>query len=244
MQWRLDSEPMRIDILNLEKKQHEEFVLSIPELYIPEGQSFGLVGNNGAGKTTLLRLILDLIKSDKGSVSIGTILVATDNTWKEQVGAYLDESFLIDYLTPREFFSFIGSLHNLTREEVDASVEPFRNFLTNELLMPRASYIRDLSTGNAKKVGIVAALFTNPHVVILDEPFANLDPRSQIALKTLLRERTQKFGMTLLVSSHDLTHVTEVCSRIVVLEDGQVIQDINTEKDTLAKLENYFASQV
>ena len=235
---------MRIDILNLVKKQHDDFVLDIPELYIPEGQSFGLVGNNGAGKTTLLRLLLDLIKSDKGSVSIGTILVATDNSWKEQVGAYLDESFLIDYLTPREFFSFIGSLHNMSKKEVDRSIEPFRNFLTDELLNPKASYIRDLSTGNAKKVGIVAALFTNPSVVILDEPFANLDPRSQISLKSLLAERSRQLGMTMIVSSHDLTHVTEVCQRIVVLEAGKIIQDINTEKDTLSKLENYFASQV
>ena len=100
--------------------------------------------------------------------------------------------------------------------------------------------IRDRSKGNQKKVGIVAALIGDPEVIILDEPFANLDPTTQIRLKKIIKTLSQKVGVTVLVSSHDLQDVTEVSDRIVLLEKGLVIKDIKKTKKTLQDLETYF----
>jgi len=100
--------------------------------------------------------------------------------------------------------------------------------------------LRDLSKGNQKKAGIIAALIGNPQVIILDEPFANLDPTTQIRLKRLMKELTENREVTLLVSSHDLLHVTEVCERIVVLEKGEVVKDLAKSPETLKELEEHF----
>ena len=95
-----------------------------------------------------------------------------------------------------------------------------------------------------KKVGIVGALVGSPEIIVLDEPFANLDPSTQIKLKNLIRNWSQKDGITFLISSHDLAHTTEVCNRIVVLNKGEVVKDKITDPETLRELENYFAEQV
>jgi len=101
--------------------------------------------------------------------------------------------------------------------------------------------LRDLSKGNQKKAGIVAALIGNPEIVILDEPFANLDPTTQIRIKQMLRSLVKDKDLTVLISSHDLGHITEVCERIVVLEKGDVIKDLKTSPETLKELEAHFA---
>ena len=110
-------------------------------------------------------------------------------------------------------------------------------------LMPEASkkLIRDLSKGNQKKTGIAAALLSDPQILVLDEPFTALDPTSQIRLKRMLNELKSTRSMTMLISSHDLNHVTEVCDRIVVLDKGLVVRDTQTTQDTLKELESYFA---
>jgi ABC-2 type transport system ATP-binding protein len=98
-----------------------------------------------------------------------------------------------------------------------------------------------LSKGNQKKVGIIATLIGNPEVVILDEPFANLDPTTVNRLKKIIKELAQNPDVTVLVSSHDLLHTVEVCNRIVALNKGEVVKDIQTSTETLAELEAFFA---
>ena len=231
---------MRVEVHHLIKRFGEAFTLDIPRLAIESGETFGLVGNNGAGKTTFLRLMLDLLRADDGAVHIGDWVVTETDEWKYAVGSYLDASFLIDYLTPLELFSFVGSLYGLSRTQTLENLEPYESFLPPGALTARSPYIRELSTGNAKKVGIVAALFFRPAVIILDEPFANLDPRSQIALKSILRQANDDDGATLIISSHDLAHVTEICSRIAVLDHGRIVREIQTSEATLHELEAYF----
>ncbi|MEZ4991020.1 MAG: ABC transporter ATP-binding protein [Saprospiraceae bacterium] len=227
-----------IQINNLVKAYSGQIVLDVEELNIPTGQSFGLVGNNGAGKTTLFSLLLDLIQPYQGEVLSKDVNVAQSSDWKQYTGAYLDESFLIGFQTPDEYFEFTGSLFGLNKSDVQQFLERFDVFFNDEI-RGKKKYIRDLSKGNQKKVGIAAALIGNPEVVVLDEPFANLDPTSQIRLKQLIRELDD--DKTVLISSHDLNHVTEVCERIVVLEKGKIIKDIFTGEDTLQELETYFA---
>lgn len=231
-----------ITVTNLSKVYNGSSVLNIPHLEIPTGQSFGLVGNNGAGKTTFFSLLLDLIQPTTGNVFNNEITVSESEAWKPFTSSFIDESFLIGYLTPEEYFYFIGELRNQNKADVDAFLKGFEEFFNGEIL-GRRKYLRDLSKGNQKKAGIVAALIGNPEVVILDEPFANLDPTTQIRLKTLIKELSANHEMTILISSHDLIHVTEVCERIVVLDKGEMVNDIKTSEATLKELEEYFAGE-
>lgn len=229
-----------ISIHTLSKKYGANEVLNIESLEIPRGQSFGLVGNNGAGKTTLFSLLLDLIPPTTGHIINHEVQVNKSEGWKPFTAAFIDESFLIGYLTPEEYFYFIGELRGANKADVDAILTEFETFFHGEILGQK-KYLRDLSKGNQKKAGIVASFIGNPEVVILDEPFANLDPTTQIRLKEIIKELAAKEEVTVLVSSHDLMHVTEVCERIVVLEKGAVVKDIATSEKTLKELESFFA---
>lgn len=229
-----------ITIENLSKKYGSQIVLNIGELTIPTGQSFGLVGNNGAGKTTLFSLLLDLIQPTTGHIINNEVQVNTSEEWKPYTSSFIDETFLIGYLTPEEYFYFIGDLRGQNKADVDALLASYQDFFHGEILGQK-KYLRDLSKGNQKKAGIVASFIGNPKVVILDEPFANLDPTTQIRLKQIIKQLAEKQDVTVLVSSHDLIHVTEVCERIVVLNKGEVVKDIKTSTETLKELEVFFA---
>ncbi|MDC9721424.1 MAG: ABC transporter ATP-binding protein [Urechidicola sp.] len=222
------------------KKYEGVSVLNIKNIDIPKGQSFGLVGNNGAGKTTFFNLLLDLIKPTTGSISTNNIQVDKSEGWKKFTGSFIDESFLIGYLTPEEYFYFIGDLRGQNKADIDSFISQFDEIFNDEIL-GKKKYLRDLSKGNQKKAGIVAALIGNPSVVILDEPFANLDPTTQIRLKQILKSLVKDKDLTVLISSHDLGHITEVCERIVVLEKGDVVKDLKTSPETLKELEAHFA---
>ncbi len=232
-----------ITINNLSKTYGTATVLNIENLEIPDGETFGLVGNNGAGKTTLFSLMLDLIQASTGSVSINGIKVNESEAWKSKVSAFVDDTFLIGYLTPEEYFYFIGELRGQNKATVDEFLKQFHDLFNGEILNS-GKYVRDLSKGNQKKVGIVGAIIGNPEIIILDEPFANLDPSTQIKLKNLIKELSKQDGVTFLISSHDLSHTTEVCNRIVVVNKGQLVKDIRTNPETLKDLEQYFADQV
>ena len=228
-----------ITVNNLSKTYGKQTVLNIEALEIPKGQSFGLVGNNGAGKTTLFSLLLDLIQPSTGHIINNEVQVDQSEAWKPFTAAFIDETFLIGYLTPEEYFYFIGELRGRNKADVDALLAQFQDFFHGEILGQK-KYLRDLSKGNQKKAGIVASFIGNPEVVILDEPFANLDPTTQIRLKGIIKELAKKEAVTVLVSSHDLQHVTEVCERIVVLNKGEIVKDIKTSTETLKELETFF----
>ncbi|RDV17065.1 ABC transporter ATP-binding protein [Pontibacter diazotrophicus] len=228
-----------IEVRNIEKSYNGTVVVNIPELTIATGEAVGVVGNNGAGKTTLFRMVLDLIRPSKGEVYSKGTNVAKSEEWKDYTGSHLDEGFLIDYLTAEEYFKFIGDLHGLSDGDITERLLPFMDFFNDEILNQR-KYIRDFSKGNQKKIGVAAAALSDPELLILDEPFANLDPSSQIRLKNLLRSLREQKRITLLISSHDLSHVIEVCERIVVMEKGQLVQDMQTNENTLSELETYF----
>ena len=229
-----------IEIYNITKKYSKDTVLDVLKLDIPDGQTFGLVGNNGAGKTTLFSCLLDLVKPTTGKITNNGVDVKDSEEWKKFTTAFLDESFLIGYLLTDEYFYFIGELRGLRKKQIDDFLLKFDEFFNGEII-GKKKYLRDLSKGNQKKAGIVAALIGDPKVVVLDEPFANLDPSTQIRLKQIIKELSSS-GTTVLVSSHDLQDVTEVCKRIVLLEKGRVINDINTSNKTLSELESYFKS--
>jgi ABC-2 type transport system ATP-binding protein len=229
-----------IRISNIKKKYNGVTVVNIPEITIKRGETIGLVGNNGAGKTTLFRMMLDLIRPDSGEVLSDEKNVAESEAWKDYTASYLDEGFLIDYLTPEEYFHFIGGLHNKNKAQVDSELPAFSEFFNGEILK-KGKYIRDLSKGNQTKVGVAACLIQNPQILMLDEPFANIDPSTQIRLKNMVKDLSREKHITTIISSHDLNHVTEVCERILLMEKGKIIKDIATNSNTLQELEQYFS---
>ena len=234
---------MILDITNLSKKFKEIEVLNVPQLSVSEGKLVGILGNNGAGKTTLFRLCLDLLKADSGSVSIKNENVCHSEHWKKYTSAFIDEHFLIDFLTPEEYFYFIGNLYGMNKDEVDTIISDFVPFMRNEVL-GKKKYISKFSKGNKQKIGIIGAMLTRPQLLILDEPFNFLDPSSQLMIKDLLLEYNQKYNTTILLSSHNIQHVMDICNRIIVLESGHIVSDETNLDDTgKANLQNYFENQ-
>ena len=232
-----------IRIESLKKQFGETIACDIPELTINDGDILGLVGNNGAGKTTLFRMLLDLLKPDAGAVSLDGINPAESEEWKAKTGAYIDESFLIDFLTPEEYFAFIGKITNMSQEAVDERLKVFERLASGEIFGHK-KLIRNLSAGNKQKVGIISALFSRPKLVILDEPFNFLDPSSQNILKHMLTEYNQETGATILISSHNLQHTVDISTRITLLEKGQIIRDLpNHDGSTRQELEQYFDTE-
>ena len=233
-----------IQITNLQKKFGEKIAVNIDNYTIGKGEMLGLVGNNGAGKTTLFRLILDLLQADQGDVTINDINVARSEDWKSITGAYIDDGFLIDYLTPEEYFYFIGKMYGLKKEEVDERLKPFERFMNNEVLGQK-KFIRNYSMGNKQKIGIISAMLHYPQLLILDEPFNFLDPSSQAVIKHLLKKYSDEHQATVIISSHNLNHTVDICPRIALLEHGVIIRDIHNENNSAEKeLEDYFNVRV
>ena len=232
-----------ITISNLKKVFGETIACDIPEFTINDGDILGLVGNNGAGKTTLFRMILDLLKPDEGTVTLDGINPAESEAWKDQAGAYVDEGFLIDFLTPEEYFAFLGKVNNISQEEVNERLKPYERLASDEIFGQK-KLIRNLSAGNKQKVGIIAALFMTPKLVILDEPFNFLDPSSQNVLKHVLTNYAKENHATLLISSHNLAHTIDISTRIALLEKGHIIRDLpNKAGSAKTELENYFETE-
>lgn len=228
-----------IQVKDLKKQYKEAVVLDVPSLEIPNSECFGLVGNNGAGKTTLFRIMLDLVRATTGNVTIDEEDVSKSEAWKSVTGAFLDEHMLLAYLTPDEYFETLRKIYGMSEADLQNHLAKFTD-LFNEEIIGKKKYIRDLSKGNLKKVGIAAALMGNPQYVFLDEPFENLDPSSQIRLKKLVLQEKENSQVTFLISSHDLNHVTEICDRIVLLEKGKIINDLREKSAMMSELEAYF----
>ncbi len=233
-----------INISNLKKLFGKTKACDIPSFVVNDGDILGLVGNNGAGKTTLFRMMLDLLKPNEGTITIDNINPSLSEEWKSQTGAYIDDSFLIDYLTPDEYFAFLGKICNITSEELSSRLQQFETFANGEIF-GQNKLIRNLSAGNKQKVGIIAALMRSPNLVILDEPFNFLDPTSQSSLKHLLTKYHENFNATILISSHNLQHTTDISTRIALMEKGCIIRDLNNDnEEAKQELITYFEQQL
>lgn len=229
-----------IIIDKLKKNFGEKIAVDIEHYEINQGDMLGLVGNNGAGKTTLFRIMLDLLKADDGKVIINDIDVSQSEDWKSITGAFIDDGFLIDYLTPEEYLYFIGKMYGLKKEEVDERLIPFERFMSGEVIGHK-KLIRNYSAGNKQKIGIISAMLHYPQLLILDEPFNFLDPSSQSIIKHLLKKYNEEHQATVIISSHNLNHTVDVCPRIALLEHGVIIRDIINEDNSAEKeLEDYF----
>ncbi len=227
---------------NLLKKFGNTIAVDIPELSIENGDIWGLVGNNGAGKTTFLRLMVDLLKSDRGQILSKSIPVYQSEHWKNYTGTFIDNNFLIEFLTPKEYFEFIAKIYDLEKNEYYERLQGYNHFLNSEI-SETSKYIRQLSSGEKHKVGVIGALLPDPEVLILDEPFNFLDPSSQIVLNKILNSGFRDKNKTLILSSHNLNHISDICTRVALMEKGKIIRDLQNNRESMSEVEDYFRYQ-
>lgn len=234
---------MQIQVKDLLKIYNEKEALNIPDFSIQKSELLGIIGNNGAGKTTLFRLMLDLLKPDKGLIINGQYNVMKSGNWKNSTNAYLDKNFLIDFLMPEEYFSFIAKCYGISQSQLQIELSSFEQFMNSEILRQH-KLIRDFSAGNQQKIGIIGSLITNPEIIIMDEPYNYLDPSSQIILKNILQKINKERGCTIILSSHNLTHISEICTRIALMEKGKIIKEFSNSPSDIDKIGDYFRNQV
>ena len=228
-----------VEIINL-KKRYNNFELNINSLNIPEGVIYGFVGNNGAGKTTLLRLMLDLVEADEGIVKIQNYEIAKTSIWRDFTLSYLDEGFLFDFLTPEEYFFTIGKWYSLSGQKISDRLNAFKEFFNDEILEQKNKLIRVFSTGNKQKIGIASVFIPQPKIIILDEPFQGLDPSSQYFLKYKLTQYQKENNALVILSSHDLTHISEICTHVAIMERGNIVESNVNDQLFRKRLFDYF----
>ncbi len=231
---------MEIRCLHLKKRYGKTTAVDISELTIRSGELVALVGRNGSGKTTLLRLVLDLVAPNEGKVLLDGQDVRHTIAWKQHTAAYLDESFLIPFLTPHEHLMFVGQVYGLNEAECRRRLEALAPFIESALLT-EDKYVRDLSAGNRQRVGLAAALLIQPRLLVLDEPFAHLDPTARRLLQQLLLNYQTQCKATILFTSHSLEEVFGLARRVLVIEKGSLVRDVLVEGKSREELEAYFS---
>ncbi len=231
---------MEIQLIALKKRYAATLAVDIPTLTIRPGELVGLVGHNGAGKTTLLRLVLDLITPTEGQVLLNGKNVRHTNDWKRHTAAYLDESFLIPFLTPGEYLEVVAQIYGLSASTYRRRLAELAPFLDQSLLKER-KYLRDLSAGNRQRVGLAATLLVSPRLLILDEPFEHLDPSARKQFHELIRTCNATHATTVLLATHNLSEVKNLVQRVLLMEAGRLIYDQPNTPTTWKQVHNYFA---
>lgn len=168
------------------------------------------------------------------------VKVNESEEWKHFTSAFIDNGFLIDFLTPEEYFTFINRVSGIKDCNLDDIAQRFEHFTGGEVF-GRKVLIRNLSAGNKQKVGIISTLITTPEILILDEPFNFLDPTSQNLLKKMIESYNRETGATVIVSSHNLTHTVDISTRILLMEHGELKRDIvKVDEESIKELNEYF----
>ena len=215
-----------IEIKNLTKYYGKTLGIKNLSLSLEEGEIFGFIGPNGAGKSTTIRSIMNLINKTEGEVYINGEEFTKDKTELKKIIGYLpSEIHLYEDLTVKEILDYHESFYK-------ENIHKRRKELVKRLQLDESKKIEDLSLGNTKKVGIVLAFMHNPKILILDEPTSGLDPIMQQIFYELLKEEQQK-GTTILYSTHILSEISKICTRVGIIKDGQLLKI-----ETIEELQN------
>lgn len=206
-----------IEIKNLTKYYGKTLGIKNLSLSLEEGEIFGFIGPNGAGKSTTIRSIMNLINKSEGEVYINGEEFTKDKTELKKIIGYLpSEIHLYEDLNVKEILDYHESFYK-------ENIHKRRKELVKKLQLDESKKIEDLSLGNTKKVGIVLAFMHNPKILILDEPTSGLDPIMQQIFYELLKEEQQK-GTTILYSTHILSEISKICTRVGIIKDGKLLK--------------------
>jgi ABC-2 type transport system ATP-binding protein len=194
---------------------------------VPALSFAALIGNNGCGKTTTLNILCNLVSYDSGKVEVfGERLTPRYVSYKKRMGIFLSTDYLIPALTIEEYLQFVCKFQGVPRSEADRRIKDAVEFF--ELGQHARKQIKDLSAGTKVKVGLSGAMVHNPELLVLDEPFANLDILSVSKLSELLL--TLKGKKTLIITSHALEPVANLCDQYLVMDKGRVGHAVSREE--------------
>ncbi|MCL4300808.1 MAG: ATP-binding cassette domain-containing protein [Anaerolineae bacterium] len=223
-----------VAVQNLRKSFGPKLAVADVSFEVRPGEVFGLLGPNGAGKTTTIRMILDIFQPDAGTVEVlgGALTPAR----KDRIGYMPEERGLYPTMRVLECLVYLGTLKGLTRSQARQAAESYLERL--ELADQRQAKIETLSRGMTQKVQVIAAVLHNPDLLIIDEPFANLDPiNTQLIREIILELRAQ--GKAIIMTSHQLALVEALCDRIAMIHNGRVVL-----QGTVAEVRRQFASNI
>jgi ABC-2 type transport system ATP-binding protein len=227
-----------IEIKNLTKSFGKTFILNIPSLGLSDKGLICLMGENGSGKSTFFKILLDLILPVSGSVKINGSNIHENEQWKNEVTAYLGLDFLIDYLTPIEYFTLVGNLKGVSKKQTLQKLA----LIENDFLKPdlHQKLIRDLSLGNKNKVGIISCFLFDSKIIILDEPFSSLDFKSKVALRRMFLNSPDKL---ILFSHHEIDEILDDCNTILFLNNGMIKYTIEGETSKRKAVMDYLSAK-
>jgi len=234
-----------IRIENVTKVYGSTIALAGVTFAVKPGEIFGLLGPNGAGKTTSIRILKGMITPTSGDAFILGKSISEDSLWAKQHTGYLpEEGSLIGRLTPLELSEFIGGLFGVSAENSrNRSLELFRMF---GLYEKKDELIEKLSRGMKQKLSIISSLIHDPDIILMDEPLASLDPSAAKMVKDFIKYLSREKEKTIIISSHRLSLVEDVCDRVAIIHEGAIIaegtpQTIMQETNTTSLEEAYLA---
>ena len=228
------SDSIAIRIENLHKhfgRRRKKRVQAVKNLNleVAAGQVYGFLGPNGAGKTTTIRMLLDLIRPNQGDVYLFGKHVRRERNVLSRVGSLVEGASFYDFLTGRrnlEVFALTSNL-DLPKERFDEVLELV------DMKERSRRRVKGYSTGMKQRLGIAAAMLTNPDLVILDEPANGLDPHGINEVRELTRRLADEHGKTVFLSSHQLGEVEQICDRVAIINNGELLRE-GTVSDLVA----------
>ncbi len=211
---------------HLYKRYGNRIVIDDISICIKKGEIYGFLGLNGAGKTTIIRLLLGMIRPSSGGVYLdGKLLAAGDHRLWQRVGYLVETPYAYPSFTVRENLEIVCRLRRLTGKAPIDEVMKKLNLTSYE-----HTRAKDLSLGNAQKLGLAKALIHNPDILILDEPTNGLDPAGIFEVRQLLQDLAGNHGVTIFISSHLLEEMAKMVTRIGIIHQGRLIQDISASE--------------
>ncbi len=210
-----------LSISNLTKNYGAFTAVDHLSLHIPQGDLFGFVGPNGAGKTTTIRIVCGLLKASGGSVQIGNTHAPMGSKEMKRLIGYVPDFFgVYDNLKVHEYMDLYGSMYGMQSRDIVKLTDDLLELVN--LADKREAYVDTLSRGMKQRLCVARALLHNPKLLILDEPSSGLDPRARVEMKELLKN-LHSMGMTIVISSHILSELSEMCTSIGIMNRGQLI---------------------
>lgn len=228
-----------LEIKNVTKKYGKKTAIKDISLKIKDGEIFGFIGHNGAGKTTLIKAIVGIHDFDSGDILINGKSIQEDEiTYKKQLAYIPDNPDLYENLTGIDYLNFIADIYEVDLKRREELIEEYATIF--EIMSNLGDLISSYSHGMKQKLAIISALIHEPKVLVLDEPFVGLDPKSSKDLKDLMKNLC-KSGTTIFFSSHVLEVVEKLCNRVGIIKNGELIKVGTTKEITSSEdLESVF----
>lgn len=228
---------MSLNIINLSKKFGEQTALNAINIEINSNEIIGLLGPNGAGKSTLMKSVAGVLKIEEGEIIFnGKDIRENEIETKKKIGFLPENNPLYGEMYVKEYLNFVADLHKISKQRIDEVIDLVG--ITPE----KSKKISQLSKGYQQRVGLAQAILHQPDLLILDEPTNGLDPNQIIEIRNIIKEMGKE--KTVILSTHIMQEVEALCSRVILIHQGNIVQDCNIEefKGKFSSLEEAFAS--